>query len=431
MRSKSMIMAGVMLMASLCVAKAQTFDEYFQDKTLRIDYIFSGNAQTQAVAVDELNVMPRWYGKRQHLSELPVEGNGQITVRDHRSGDVIYRNSFSTLFQEWTTEPEAKKVTRSFENVFLVPMPKDTVDVTIDLRNNRRQVATTFTHQVVPTDILIHHKGERPTPYVTLQQAADTARCIHIAFLAEGYTADEMDTFIKDAQESTDAIFAHEPFKSAKDRFNIVAVKSPSVDSGTSIPSKGDWKNTALSSHFDTFYSDRYLTTLHLKDMHDWLAGTPYEHIIVLVNTEKYGGGGILNSYNLAMAHNEWTKPVVVHEFGHSFAGLADEYAYEAEPLGMYPHDIEPWEPNITTLVDFNSKWADLIKKGTPVPTPLSKNAKDVTSKVGVYEGAGYDLKGIYRPVQDCRMRTNKTPEFCPVCKRALQSVIDFYTKKD
>lgn len=429
MRSKRFFLAGMMLAASLCMAQAQTFDEYFQDKTLRIDYIFSGNEKSQSVAVDELNVLPRWYGKRQRLGELPVEGNGQITVKDHRTGKVIYRNSFSTLFQEWLTEPEAKTATRSFENVFLVPMPKDTVDVTVDLRNNRRQVVTSLTHQVVPTDILIHHKGGHPTPYVTLQQAADTTRCIHIAFLAEGYTADEMDTFIKDAQESTDAIFAHEPFKSMKDRFNIVAVESPSADSGTSIPSKGEWKNTALSSHFDTFYSDRYLTTLHLKDMHDWLAGTPYEHIIVLVNTEKYGGGGILNSYNLAMAHNKWTKPVVVHEFGHSFAGLADEYAYETEQLGMYPHDIEPWEPNITTLVDFGSKWGDLIKKGTPVPTPLSKNEKDATSKVGVYEGAGYDPKGVYRPVQDCRMRTNQTPEFCPVCKRALQSLIDFYTK--
>lgn len=127
-----------------------------------------------------------------------------------------------------------------------------------------------------------------------------------------------MGLFIKDAQTATDALFAHEPFKSKKDKFNIIAVKSDSEESGTSEPSKGIWKNTALSSHFDTFYSDRYLTTLHLKDVHNWLAGTPYEHIIILVNTEKYGGGGILNSYNLSMTHNEWFKPVVVHEFGHS-----------------------------------------------------------------------------------------------------------------
>ncbi len=407
---------------------AQNFDDYFTDKTLRIDYTFAGNEAKQMIAVDELSVMPRWYGKKQRLAELPVEGNGQITVRDHHTGKIIYRNSFSTLFQEWLTYPEAKSTTKSFENVFLVPMPKDTADVTIDLRNNRRQVTTTLTHQVVPTDILIRHKGEHPTPYVTLQQAADTSRCIHIAFLAEGYTQAEMQTFLKDAREATEALFAHEPFKSTKDRFNVVAVEAPSTDSGTSIPAQGLWKRTALSSHFDTFYSDRYLTTLHIKDLHDWLAGTPYEHIIVLVNTDKYGGGGILNSYNLAMAHNKWTKPVVVHEFGHSFAGLADEYAYENEPLEMYPKDIEPWEQNITTLKDFHGKWENLIEKGTKIPTPLSKDKEKAKTKVGVFEGAGYALKGVYRGTQDCRMRINETPEFCPVCKQALQRLIDFYT---
>ena len=176
-----------MLMAPGTI-KAQNFDDYFTDKTLRIDYTFAGNQKQQMIAVDELNVMPRWYGKRQRLAELPVEGNGQITVRDHRSGKIIYRNSFSTLFQEWLSYPEAEKNTQSFENVFLVPMPKDTVDITLDLRNNRREITTTLTHQVAPKDILIHQKGNKPTPYVTLQQAADTTRCIHIAYVAEGYT---------------------------------------------------------------------------------------------------------------------------------------------------------------------------------------------------------------------------------------------------
>lgn len=426
---KSILTLLIILTMMPGITSAQDFGKYFVDKTLRIDYIFAGNSQKQMIAVDELNVMPRWYGKRHRLNELPMEGNGQITVRDHQSGNIIYRNSFSTLFQEWLTYPEAKTQTKSFENIFLVPMPKDTIDVTIDLRNNRREIMSTLTHQIVPDDILIRHKGENPTPFVTLHQAADTTNCIHIAYLAEGYKQEEMGQFIKDAQTATDALFAHEPFKSKKDKFNIIAVKSDSEESGTSEPSKGIWKNTALSSHFDTFYSDRYLTTLHLKDVHNWLAGTPYEHIIILVNTEKYGGGGILNSYNLSMTHNEWFKPVVVHEFGHSFAGLADEYAYEDEAIPMYPHDVEPWKSNITTLVDFKGKWENLIKPGTPIPTPLSRKAKDVMTKVGVYEGAGYSLKGVYRGTQDCRMRTNQNPEFCPVCQQAISRVIDFYTK--
>ena len=394
---------------------AQDFNTAFSDNTLRIDYIFSGNANQQHIAVDQLNVMPRWYGKKQRLAELPMEGNGQITVRDHHTKRILYRNSFSTLFQEWLTYDEAKHTSRAFENVFLVPMPKDTVDITVTLNDNRRETMTQLTHTVAPSDILIKHIGERNrTSFETLQTAQDTSRCIHIAFLAEGYRTNEMDIFLKDAAEATEALFAHEPFKAMRNRFNIIAVKAPSADSGTSEPSKGVWKNTALHSHFDTFYSNRYLTTLRLKTVHDWLAGLPYEHIIILVNTHQYGGGGILNSYNLSMTHHPSFKPVVVHEFGHSFAGLADEYAYDFEEIPMYPPDIEPWEQNITTKVKFSDKWQDMMGK---VPS------------VGLIEGAGYSLKGIYRASHDCRMRTNDTPEFCPVCQRAIQRVIDFYTK--
>lgn len=413
MYHKLYILAALLL---VCYSlHAQRFEQHFQDKTLRLDYIFSGTRQTQHIALDALSVSPRWYGKRARLAEVPVEGNGQVTVRDHKTGEVIYRNSFSTLFQEWQQEPEALHVERSFENVFLVPMPKDTVDITIDLRDNRRQVRTALTHQVAPTDILIRHTGERlVTPYVTIQQAADTTRCIHLAFLAEGYRAEDMPTFIADVHTAVEAIFAHEPFKSMRQRFNIVAVQSESVDSGASEPGKGIWRNTALHSHWDTNYSERYLTTSHLKDIHNLLDGIPYEHILVLVNSDRYGGGGILNSYLLSSIHNQWSKPVVVHEFGHSFAGLADEYAYEDDEVNIYPLDVEPWEKNITTKVDFHGKWEDMIGKD---------------KKAGLFEGAGYKMKGVYRGFHDCRMRTNQTPDFCPACQRALSNLIKFYTE--
>jgi len=414
------------LFTTFYAAEARVFSDYFEERTLRIDYTFAGDATHQVIALDQLSQMPGWYGKHKRLAELPVEGNGQISVRCHRTGEVIYRNSFSTLFQEWQSYPEAEQVWKSFENVFLVPMPKDTVDITIDLRNNRREVTSTMTHQVVPGDILIRHIGENDvTPYTVVQEAADASHCIHIAYLAEGYTEEEMDVFLKDVNIAVEALFAHDPFKSMRSRFNIVAVQAPSAESGTSEPSKGIWRNTALKSHFDTFYSNRYLTTLHLKTMHDWLAGTPYEHIIVLVNTAEYGGGGILNSYNLSMTHHEMFRPVVVHEFGHSFAGLADEYAYDQEQIPMYPHDVEPWEPNITTLADFSKKWQSMVAKGTPIPTPI-KAGKE---RAGLYEGAGYSLKGVYRAYPDCRMRTNENPEFCEVCKQAISRLIDFYTK--
>lgn len=428
------ILTFILLFASLINVKAQRFEQYFTDATLRLDYIFSGNATKQSIAIDEQSRIPRWYGKHQRLSELPMEGNGQITVRTHRSHEVIYKNSFSTLFQEWITYDEAKTTSKAFQNVFLVPFPKDTVDVTVELFSNRRQVVASLTHTVVPSDILIRHIGEKNiTPYETLQQAADTTNCIHIAYVAEGYTEQEMNTFLTDCRIATEALFAHEPFKSMRNRFNIVVVKSPSEESGTSEPSHGVWKNTALHSHFDTFYSNRYLTTLHLKDLHNWLAGTPYEHIIVLVNTKEYGGGGILNSYNLSMTHNKYFKSVVVHEFGHSFAGLADEYAYEQESLNMYPTDIEPWEANITTMVNFDNKWKKMVKKGTPLPTPQPTDldtpcANASKWKVGAYEPAGYSQHGVYRAFPDCRMRTNVKPDFCPVCQDAIKKVITFYT---
>ncbi len=408
------IFTFIIMAAAFCMnGKAQTFDEFFTDSTLRVDYIFSGDRTAKSIHVDELCKMPRWFGKRQRLAELPLEGNGQITVSDAASGKVIYRNSFSTLFQEWLTTNEAKTTSKSFENIFLVPFPKRTVNIKVELIDYHRRTIASFKHTVDPKDILIRRLGDSHVmPYETLNKAADTTRCIHIAYVAEGYTEAEMDSFLNHARIATDALFAHEPFKSMRDRFNIVAVKSPSVDSGTSEPKNGVWKSTALGSHFDTFYSDRYLTTLHLKKLHDVLAGTPYEHIIILVNTEKYGGGGIYNSYNLSYTKGKYFRPVVVHEFGHSFGGLGDEYEYgDSDP--MYYSDTEPWEQNLTTKHDFSQKWGNLIKEG----------------KAGLYEGGGYLSKGVFRGAKDCRMKTNEEPEFCAVCKQALIRLIDFYTK--
>lgn len=411
MKKSILLFLSVLFTVSL---SAQTFDDYFCDATLRLDYIFAGDAEHQSIYLDKLNRSPRWYGKRTRLQEVPVKGNGQVKVKDHKTGTLIYRNSFSTLFQEWLSYDEAKTTQRSFENVFLVPMPKDTVDITIELFDNRQVICATMTHTVVPDDILIRHIGENDvTPYETLSAADNPDRCINIAFVAEGYTDEEMNTFLDDCNIACEALFEHEPFRSMKSRFNIVAVKSASAESGTSEPGNGTWRDTALGSHFNTFYSDRYLTTLNQKSLHDVLAGIPYEHIIVLVNTDKYGGGGILNSYNLSMTHHPKFRPVVVHEFGHSFAGLADEYAYENEAVPMYPHDVEPWEPNITTLVDFDSKWKDMAGK----------------DGVSIYEGAGYSLNGVYRPCEDCRMRSNENPEFCPVCQKAIVNLINFYTR--
>lgn len=408
--------------------RAQVFADHFADKTLRVDYIFNGNASGQAICLDGLSALPTWAGRKHHLAELPLQGNGQIIMRNAASGKTIYTTSFSSLFQEWLETDEARNVTKGFENTFLLPYPLQPVEIEITLLDPRRNVRASMKHIVHPNDVLIEQKGNSHiTPHKYLLHNDSPEKCIDVAILAEGYTLQEMQTFYEDADIACKSIFDHEPFKSMKKRFNVVAVASPSTDSGVSVPRLNEWKHTAFGSHFSTFYSDRYLTTSRVKAIHDALAGIPYEHIIILANTEEYGGGGIYNSYTLTTAHHPMFRPVVVHEFGHSFGGLADEYFYDNDVMtDTYPLDIEPWEQNISTQVDFAAKWKDMLSENTPVPTPAEVSENYPT---GVYEGGGYSAKGIFRPAENCRMRTNEYPAFCPVCQRALRRIIEFYTE--
>ncbi len=405
------------------------FATHFSDSTLRIDYIFSGTNRTQHIALDQLSKTAGWYGRRHNLNRLPLEGNGQLTMLDPETGDTLYRHSFSTLFQEWQETEEARHVEKAFENTFIVPMPRHKVDMAVQLVDTHRRVSSCMRHVIDPQDILIQNRSaETQTPWAYIRQAGDSRKKIDVAFIAEGFAADQMDYFLAVCDSSIAALAAHEPFRSLIDRFNFIAVMPSSRDNGVTIPHRGEWFDTALSASFDTFYSNRYLTTLHIKRLYDVMTGIPFEHFIILANTPEYGGGGIYNFYNLASARTKRFKlEVIVHEFGHSFAGLGDEYAYGDDPETHYPADTEPWEPNLTTLHDFTAKWADLVKAGAPIPT--TPDGQELTTKVGVYEGAGYQSKGVYRPVQECRMKVNEVPEFCPVCQRAITNIINFYTE--
>lgn len=418
----------LLCLIAVASTRAQVFADHFADKTLRVDYIFNGNASGQAICLNGLSALPTWAGRKHHLAELPLQGNGQIIMRNAASGKTIYTTSFSSLFQEWLETDETRNVTKGFENTFLLPYPLQPVEIEITLLDPRRNVRASMKHIVHPNDVLIEQKGNSHiTPHKYLLHNDSPEKCIDVAILAEGYTLQEIQTFYEDADIACKSIFDHEPFKSMKKRFNVVAVASPSTDSGVSVPRLNEWKHTAFGSHFSTFYSDRYLTTSRVKAIHDALAGIPYEHIIILANTEEYGGGGIYNSYTLTTAHHPMFRPVVVHEFGHSFGGLADEYFYDNDVMtDTYPLDIEPWEQNISTQVDFAAKWKDMLSENTPVPTPAEVSENYPT---GVYEGGGYSAKGIFRPAENCRMRTNEYPAFCPVCQRALRRIIEFYTE--
>lgn len=406
------------------------FDKYFNDKTLRLDYMFSATPSGErAVHLIGQSQTDGWAGRRFRLSQLPIQGAGVVTVCSEATGDTIYRTSFSSLFHEWLSTNEAAQTPKAFEHCVLVPYPKSPAIVSIELLNSRHEPMARMTHRFDPADILISQKGKgkKLPEHRYILHSGDPSEVIDVAILAEGYTTDETEDFYRHAQSAVDAILSHEPFKSRASKFNFVAVATPSDDSGVSVPRLSDWKSTAFSSNFSTFYSDRYLTTLHVRDIHNAIAGIPYEHIIILANTDEYGGGGIYNSYTLTTSRHKDFRPVVVHEFGHSFGGLADEYFYEADVMtDSYPLDIEPWEQNITTIVDFDSKWKSQLPDDTPIPTPATDASK---YPLGVYEGGGYSSKGIYRPADRCRMRDNGYPTFCPACQQWLSKLIDFYVE--
>lgn len=444
-----MIMVSVWYVAM--IASAQAFENDFQDSTLRLDYVLAGNAKQQHIYYCKASKSARWAGRKARLAEIPLRGNGQIMISDHETGRLLYVHTFSTLFQEWQAEEEATRVDRAFQTSFNVPMPKRPVDVKVTLTDFHAQVKGLLQHTIDPADILIRRIDEPQETFryvwtgKTLPNGQpDITSCIDLAIIAEGYSHEEMEKFYTDSRRVVDALFAHEPFTSMKSRFNIVAVATESPKSGPSIPHVGLWRQTPAGVHYDTFYSNRYLMTSEMHRIYDLLSGIPFEHIIVLVNSSTYGGGGIYNQLTVTTSDHPTFRPVLVHEFGHAYGGLGDEYFYDDAYESMYPVDTEPWEPNLTTLVDFQSKWADMVPEGTPIPTPRPKPSEKkrgkkltereqlniLTQQVGVFEGGGYQSKGVFRPAQECRMKVNEVENFCPVCSRALVRITDFYTSQ-
>lgn len=426
---KRLILAALLAVASVGGVNASVYDEWFEDKTLRIDFVFSGNANESYIGVDELVSFHGWAGRRDNLLDSGPEGNGYVLVKDRETNQHLYKYSFSTLMQEWTVTSEAGRVTKSFENPVLVPFPKKDVVVDVFFRDNYGDYVKLYSQTVNPDDILIKDvSGKDVTSHEFILKNGDPRKCIDLVLLPEGYSYDERDKWEDDARKVKEILFGHTPFDRYEDKFNVIRVDTFSYDSGVSVPHEGVWKNTVLGAHFDTFYAERYLTTVKMKSLHTILEGIPYEHIIIIANSKVYGGGGIYNYYMLTSDIDGYPQ-VMVHEFGHSFAGLGDEYFYENIDdisLAMYHKGVEPWEPNLTTLTDFESKWADLVPDRVDIPTT------DASVKgVGVFEGGGYVTKDVYRPVyEDCRMKNNEAKHFCPVCERAIGRVVDLQYNK-
>lgn len=416
------------LMCSLASMAQTDFNTYFDKKSLRIDFALSGNADHQVAALQQLREEPVWAGPVKNLTDKFNYGGYYINVYDKAGNKLIYSRGFNTLFEEWRSTDQAKEQTQSWTNSLSIPYPKTAVTIELTARNKAdMQFHPLLRMDLDPASIFIDRGKLKDNKVYDIQIEGDAATKVDLVFLAEGYTADQQEKFEADTRRFAEALFATPPFDKRRADFNIRAVCLASEESGTDVSGKGIFRNTALNSGYYTFGVDRYLTTPDMKSIRDAVWNVPADALFILVNTDSYGGGGMYNFYAMGTADNPRTPVVFVHEFGHSFAGLADEYfSSEVAYVDFYNLNHEPWEPNITTLVDFDSKWKDLLPSDIPVPTPLAPPYAD---KAGVFEGGGYLAKGIYRPMDHCMMR-DYAP-YCPACSRAILRMIDFLTDRE
>ena len=403
------------------------FDDYFEDKTLRLDYFHSGDKENNYYSFDELIEEPYWGGSKVNLIDIFNYGRYKFEVYDIETNKLIYSRGYSTIFNEWQTTEEAKHTTKTFNETVVFPFPKKAVLVVFYASNRKNEWIKKFEYEVNPENYFI--KTERVDEYNKFEivNSGDPSVKVDIAIIPEGYTEDEMESFKKDCDRFADYLFNASPFSENRDKFNIWGIEAPSIESGTDIPKEDVWKKTLVNSSFYTFDLERYVMTYDNKTLRNVASNAPYDQIYVLVNSDKYGGGSIYNHYSMSVTGNQYFEFIVTHEFGHGFASLADEYyTSDVAYQDFYPLDVEPTDPNLTTLVDFDSKWNDLVEEGTPIPTPNTDEFKD---KVGAFEGGGYMEKGIYRPAEDCTMKSIKVDNFCPVCKMSIQQMIDFYSE--
>lgn len=395
------------------------------NRSLRVDFQLIGNVNTSDVIVTQLKEEPFWGGSKKNLI-FPNFGALRLRLIDMETQKAVFSKGFNSLFDEWLHLEEAKTEKRMFSHAIQVPFPMKKLKLCIEKRNFQGNFDKIFERELNPNDYFIKKEKVAVYPIKKLLENGHSSQKVDLVILAEGYTADEMGKFYADAQRMTDYMFTIPPFDALKKDFNVYAVGIPSQESGTDIPGKHIFKQTAFDASFYTFDMERYLTTNNMTAIADAASLVPYDQIYMLVNTETYGGGGFYNHLNLATADHSLSDKVFVHEFGHGFAGLADEYYDSSTAFASYYNfGVEPWEANITSMVNFDSKWKDMVHKTTPIPTPRTAKYKNV---VGAFEGGGYVSKGIFSPVQDCRMKSNEPKGFCPVCERAIRRVVKFYT---
>jgi len=449
------------------------FKSYFENKTMRVDYFHSGNATEEHFSIDRILNDGMWAGSKQMVIDELKLGLYFFEVFDLNSGMLLYSRGYASIFGEWQTIPEASEKWGTFHESLRFPWPINPVKLIISKRNSKNAFEKIWETQIDPSARSVN--PAQPTSKLKthnlLKNGSDQNK-VDIVILGDGYTADEMAKFKLDAQRLSDELFKVEPYKSRKKDFNVRLVETPSEVSGVNRPHPGIFKRTPLSVSYSSFDSERYALAYDNRTIRDVAAHVPYDFMFILINEETYGGGGIYNLYSTVAVDNKFSAYIFVHEFGHSFAALADEYYTSSVSYDMGEVTVEPWESNITALLDKNNlKWKHLVEAETPLPTPWEKEKYDefsyniqkerkklraakvpeaevealfekekakssaildnmeYSSKVGAFEGGGYMQFGLYRPYADCIMFTRNKQQFCPVCQDAISKVIDQYVK--
>ncbi len=476
-----------------CLATAQDkfpFENYFENKTLRIDYYHTGDAKSEEITADKMYVQGPWAGNPDNCVNAPELGMYKVNVFDQATGKLIYTKGYNTIFEEYKTISDAiNGIRKTYHESVLIPLPKKTVRLVIEIRDRQHKLTPIYSVQIDPSD---YHIVRQKIGYVAdkvfpIVNNGDPHKKVDLAILAEGYQANEIDLFKIDLENYTRLFFSVEPYKSRANDFNIYGVFSASAESGTDEPRQKIYKNTRLGSSFNYFDLDRYCLADDNKSIRDVASNVPYDAILIMVNRERYGGGGIYNWQTVYTARSERTDYVFLHEFGHGFAGLADEYF--DSPVSYVDLDaggVEPLEANITILPDKNNvKWKKYLSPGIPVPTDWGKDKYDslvsvrrtvlldgekkiselrrseasaselekareevrkqvdlisqkindfylnhpLKDKVGVYEGANYQGKGVYRPtIMSLMHGFQEKPDYHIVNANAINDMIDYYT---
>ncbi len=470
--------------------EAISYDRYFIDSTMRVDLYHIGDKNDEFYTLDRVLREGTWAGTTDQLIDPFNNGRYRTRLVDIASNTLIYSRGFDVYFGEYKTTDQAKSgIKRVFQESILCPFPKHPVILLIDRRDRSNIYQPLFEQRIDPADYhIIHELPLRNDKIVPVLRSGDPHHAVDVVFIAEGYTQAEEKKFEGDVKRFAETLFTWEPYKEYKSHFNITGIFSPSPQSGVDEPRQGSYKKTLLNATFNSLDSDRYLLTEENKLMRDVAGQVPYDAVLVIVNSKRYGGGGIYNDFTAFTSDGPSSDYVFVHEFGHAFGGLGDEYMGDVSYEEFYPKGVEPTEPNLTALLDpANLKWKDLVSPGIPIPTEWGEATYDslvsrrtelyaereknvarmkgagvsdstlrdsaaafgkeigelsrkitgfledhpLKGKVGAFEGGGYEHKGIYRPTVNSLMNqfTKTDRSMYPVSERAVRKVIEYYTK--